>query len=223
MEPIVSKFSTGRTMIQRALPFSMVLVAWYLIGYSGVHSEWAHWSNHLLQIGVKIFPEGSEIITYWSLTGVLLLITATVLSSTLQRILSHPALLRLGTMSFPIYLLHGPLLRSFLNWMLFAFTQPVWYEGRSEEDVVVSIYARLPIPSLWKFILTIPIFFAVVLYSSKLWVIHIEPRCAQVTKWVEDTICGNRTKSEESHTIMKELANGNPGGNGSPKEPILPV
>ena len=223
MEPIVSKFSTSRSLIRRALPFSMVFVAWYLIGYSGVHSEWAHWSNSLLQIGVKLFPQGAEIITCWGLTGVLLLISAAVLSSTLQRILSHPAFLWLGTLSFPVYLLHGPLLRSFLNWMLFAFTQPVWYEEKNEEDVVVRIYPRLPIPPLWRFVLAIPIFFAVVLYSSKLWILHIEPWCAQVTKWAEDTICGNASKSEDSHKIMEELANGNGDGNASPKGPLLPV
>jgi peptidoglycan/LPS O-acetylase OafA/YrhL len=219
MEPIISKFSTSRSMIRRALPFSMVFVAWYLIGYSGVHSEWAHWSNSLLQIGIKLFPEGAEIVSFWSLTGVLLLIAAIVLSSTLQRILSHPALLRLGTMSFPIYLLHGPLLRSFLNWMLFAYAKPIWYEDKNEEDMVVRIYPQLPIPPLWKFILTIPIFFAVVLYLSMLWVQHIEPWCAQITKCAEDTICGNATKSEESQTIMEKLAN----GNGSPEGLILPI
>ena len=223
MEPIVSKFSTSRSMIRRALPFSMVFVAWYLIGYSGVHSEWARWSNSLLQIGVKIFPKGSEIFTLWVLTGVLLLIAAVVLSSTLQHILSHPTLLWLGTLSFPVYLLHGPLLRSLLNWMLFAFTQPIWYEEKNEDDVVVRIYPRLPNPPLWKFILAIPIFFAVVLYSSKLWVLHVEPWCAQVTKWAEDTICGNASKSEESHTTMKELANGNGDSNGSPEGPLLPI
>ena len=223
MEPIVSKFSTSRSMIRRALPFSMVFVAWYLIGYSGVNSEWARWSNSLLQIGVKIFPEGSEIAALWGHTGVLLLITAVILSSTLQHIFSHPTLLWLGKLSFPIYLLHGPLLRSFLNWMLFAFTQPIWHEEKNEDDVVVRIYPRLPVPPLWKFILTIPIFFAVVLYSSKLWVQHVEPWCAQVTKWAEDTICGNATKSEESHAIMKELANGNDDSNGSPEGPLLPI
>jgi hypothetical protein len=223
MEPVVSKFSISRSIIRRALPFSMVFVAWYLIGYTGVHSEWARWSNSLLYIGVEIFPEGSEIATLWSLTGVLLLITAVVLSSTLQHILSHPTLLWLGTLSFPVYLLHGPLLRSFLNWMLFAFTQPIWHEEKNEDDVIVGIYPRLPIPPLWKFVLTIPIFFAVVLYSSKLWVLHVEPWCAQVTKRAEDTICGNATNSEESYTTMKELAIGNGDSNEPPEGPFLPV
>lgn len=210
-------------MIRRALPFSMVIVALYLIGYTSYHTEWARWSNSLLQIGLKLFPKGFDIVVLWDHTGILLLITAVVLSSTLQHILSHPVLLWLGNMSFPIYLLHGPLLRSFLNWMLFAFTEPNWIEEKNEEGEVVTVHPQLPNPPLWKFIIAIPIFFAVVLYLSKLWVLHVEPWCAQVTKWAEDTICRNATKSEESHKTVEELANDNSHDNGFREGPLLPI
>lgn len=223
MEPVISKFSTSRSTIRRALPFSIAIVGWYLISYSGDHTEWARWSNSLLQIGLNIFPEGSKIIGYWDLTGVLLLISAIILSSTLQRVLSHPAFLWLGAISFPVYLLHGPILRSFLNWILFAFTQPEWYEEKVEDEAGVTISPRLPIPSLWKFIFAIPIFFAVVLFSAKLWILHVEPWCAQVTKWAEDTLCGKTTNNEEPNLAMNESANGNDEVTGNNQGPLLPV
>lgn len=226
MEPIVSKFSASRSTIRRALPLSMAIVGWYLMSYSGDNTEWASWSNSLLQIGIKLFPDGSEILNFWDVTGVLLLVTAIVLSSTLQYILSHPVLLWLGTQSFPIYLLHGPLLRSFLNWMLFAFSEPSWYEERDEDDVVIRIFPRLPMPPAWKFIFAIPIFFAVVLGLARLWTLHVEPWCAHVTKWAEETVCGSgqkSDKSQESKPILDELVSGNRDVNGEPKGPILPV
>lgn len=226
MEPIVSKFSASRGSIRRALPISMAIVGWYLMSYSGFDTEWASWSNSLLQIGIKIFPEGSEILSFWDVTGVILLVAAIILSSPLQHILSRPWLLWLGTQSFPIYLLHGPLLRSFLNWMLFAFAEPQWYEERDENDVVVRIFPRLSMPPRWKFLFAIPIFFAVVLLLSRLWTAHVEPWCAQVTKWAEETVCGTgrkTQKTEEPKPILDELVNANEQVNGEPKGPILPV
>ena len=223
MEPIVSKFSTSRSTVRRALPFSMALVGWYLMSYSGDHTEWAGWSKTLLQIGVNVFPAGAEIASYVHLTGVLVLVTTIVLSSTLQQILSHPVCLWLGIHSFPIYLVHGPLLRSFLNWMLYAFTDPEWIEEKDEDDAVVRIYPKLSIPPLWKFFFAIPIFFVALFVSARLWIIYIEPLCAQFTKWVEDIACGNSRKTENSQEATIAPVEVNDKTDDNENGPLLPV
>jgi len=224
MEPMVSKFSTSRSAVRRALPFSMALVGWYLMSYSGDHTEWASWTRALLKIGANVFPAGAEILSFMDLTGVLLLVSSIVLSSPLQHILSHPVCLWLGTHSFPIYLVHGPLLRSFLNWILYAFTEPIWVEEKDDDGAVVKIYPKLPIPPLWKFFFAVPIFLVAVFVSARLWVIYIEPLCAQFTKWAEDTACGNTRTTENSPQPTAELVEvADKAEDDNQNGPILPV
>jgi len=189
MEPIIIKFASDHSLINRVLSFSMILCGWYFISYPAKHPEWAAWSNALYHIGQQVFPTGAEIHSFWDLVGVLLITSGIILSGKAQQILSHPYLLWLGAQSFPIYLIHGPLLRSFLNWTLYAFATPDWYE-ESENDTVTRVFARHPIPPAWKFVLWLPLYFMVLLYLADLWAEKIEPRCASVSKWLEDTICG---------------------------------
>jgi peptidoglycan/LPS O-acetylase OafA/YrhL len=137
-----------------------------------------------------LFPKGAEVHSFWNIIGVLLLILGVILSSTVQRVLSHPILLWLGAQSFPIYLIHGPLLRSLLNWMLYAFTSPVLYEQKDEEGNVERTFARFPLPTAWKFFLVLPVYYAVLFLLAHLWTKKIESRCGMVTKWLEDTMCG---------------------------------
>jgi peptidoglycan/LPS O-acetylase OafA/YrhL len=195
-EPCISKFTTSRHPVKRALPFSMVLLGWYLMSYPGVHTEWAPWSNALLQVGVHIFPAGSDVYSFWCTVGVFLITGGVLLSSTLQRFLSHPYFLWLGANSFPIYLLHGPLLRSVLNWMVFLFVQPNWHEDVDDDGVVVRVYPTLPIPAAWRFALAIPVFFFVLLVAAHRWTMKIEPWCGAVTKSLEERVCGVKKEAE---------------------------
>jgi hypothetical protein len=204
MEPVIIKFSTNRSIINRLIPFSMLLLGWYFASYPKYNPEWQPWSNTLWHTGMFIFPSGAEVHSVWNLVAILLIVAAIILSTRLQRFLSHPVFLWLGTQSFPIYLLHGPLLRSFLNWMLYAFTKPLWYQQLDEVGNQVRIFPRRPIPPRWKFIICIPIFYAVLFFLAHLWTLKIESKCGSLTKWLEDTMCGVREEQVYSQITLQE-------------------
>lgn len=182
--------------------------------------EWAGWSNTLNHIGHTIFPQGGETWSSWASTGSLFLLAGIVLSEPLQKFLSHSAFLWLGAHSFPIYLIHGPLLRSFLNWMLFVFVAPEWYEEK-EGDVITKRWARYHLPPAWKFIIALPIFFAVLLWLAQLWTAKIETRCGRLTKWLEDTVCGSDPETPTYQMTLKEFAQRTPSGSSQSSTPTL--
>jgi peptidoglycan/LPS O-acetylase OafA/YrhL len=192
MEPVVIKFSTSRSIVNQLLPYSIILLGWYFMSYPNHHPEWQPWSNTLWHLGLMIFPDGAEVYSVWNVVGVFLVTFGIILSSTLQRVLSHPHLLWLGAQSFPIYLIHGPLLRSFFNWLLYAFTTPIKYGDQDEAGNITRIFKRFPLPSPLKFFLLLPIFYAVLLLLAHVWTKKVESKCGAVTKWLEDTMCGVR-------------------------------
>jgi hypothetical protein len=226
MDVTIIKLASSRHTINRIFPFFGVILGLYMYSYPSKNPEWSGWSNTLSHVGMKIFPNGSELFSAWSTLGSLFVLSGVILSEPLQRYLSHPAFLYLGTHSFPIYLIHGPLLRSFLNWMLYIFVAPEWYQ-ETEGEVVVRVWARYHLPPAWKFVITLPVFFFVLLWLAQLWTAKIEPQCGALTQWLEDTICGNDTDTPIfSQMTLKEYAQKSPSSSRSstptPNGDVLP-
>jgi hypothetical protein len=227
MEPAIIKFSTSRSLVNRLLPYSLILLGWYFMSYPKHHPEWQPWSNALWRLGGLIFPDGAEIFSVWNTIGVLLITFGVVLSSTLQRLLSHPHLLWLGAQSFPIYLIHGPLLRSFFNWLLYAFTTPIQYEDKDDTGNVTRTWKRFPLPTALKFFLLLPIFYTVLLLLAHVWTKKIESKCGAVTKWLEETMCGTRDERIFSEISLRgdgrPHAQGNGTADATANMPLLPT
>ncbi|TID20841.1 Acyltransferase 3 [Venturia nashicola] len=208
MDSTIIKFSASRKIINRVLPFLLFILGLYMYSFPSKRSKWTGWSQTLNEIGTMIFPHGSELWASWASTGSLFLLAAVILSEPLQRFLSHPAFLYLGTHSFPIYLIHGPLLRSFLNWMLYLFVAPVWHQAKEVDHkghTITKKWAKYKVPPAWKFIVTLPIFFTVLLWLAQLWTAKIEPQCGRLTKWLEDTVCGNEPETPAYQTTLNEF------------------
>lgn len=220
MDHKIIKFASSRNITSRVLPFVMFIMGLYMYSFPSHKPKWAGWSRILNQIGLTVFPHGSELWTAWASTGSIFLLTGSILSESLQRFLSHPVFLYLGTHSFPIYLIHGPLLRSFLNWMLYIFVAPVWYQ-ETVGDIVTKVWARYPLPPAWKFVVALPIFFAVLLWLAQLWTAKIEPQCGKVTKWLEDAVCGSEPETPTYQMTLKEFAQRTYSGSSRSSTPTL--
>ncbi|QDS72147.1 hypothetical protein FKW77_004299 [Venturia effusa] len=205
MVPTIGRFASSSNITNRILPFVLVTLGLYLSSFPSHKPTWAGWSNTLEYIGRAIFPKGSEIWSAWASAGSILLLTGIVLSEPLQKFLSHPAFLYLGAHSFPIYLIHGPLLRSTLNWMLYMFIPPEWSHEKQGDNMSI-LKARYPIPPAIRFVIAFPIFFALLLWLAQLWTAKIEPQCGRLTKWLEDTVCGSSPEIPTYQMTLKEFA-----------------
>lgn len=153
----------------RIMSYLMIVFGLFLCSCPVVNHEWTGWSNALYHIGWLIFPQSVTYQSdYWSSIGSLPLIIGIICAPSVQRLLSYPALVWLGSISLPVYLLHGPLMRSVLIWMLFG-----WRNVEEGGD--------LPRPPTWLIWVCIPIFFAVVFAASHAWNLFVEPCCAWLT------------------------------------------
>jgi peptidoglycan/LPS O-acetylase OafA/YrhL len=220
---VITDFSASKKLINRLVGPFFLLLGWYFMTFPEVNSEWASWSNQLLRIGQHIFPDRANIHNFWCMTGGFFIIFGIILSSTLQRWLSHPWLQWLGHLSFPIYLLHGPLIRSVLDWLLYLFLEPKWVEDRDEDGTVTRVYPRLPIPPLWRFAFAIPLFFAILLFAANEWVKRIEPWCAKVTTKLEERICGPKKEQVAPILLVEGLNEDARLANGRSNGSILPM
>ncbi len=197
--PQISSSSHTQTpnILVRLIPWILLLLGLHLSGYPEKSPEWTSWSQQLASIGHWIFPTGAEYWRFWPSIGAQLMTVAALLSPSLQKFLSHPALIWLGSLSFPLYLLHGPLIRSVLSWMLFGWRNPIYYYTKNFDGSVASTWERIPFPDNWVFCIALPAFFFVLLASAHFWTLLVEPRCAKITKLMEEVMYGESELSME--------------------------
>ena len=168
----------------------LVLAALVLMSFPSQFHNHAPWSNILFQWHNKIAPEGAEVQRFLPSLGAQLLIFTAVLSPHLRRILSHRYFLWLGKISFPLYLLHGTMMRTVLAWLMFARSQLVeTQEVRGEQTYILMKY---PIPGYTMFFISLPVFFVVLFSLTHVWTQKVEPYFGIITKTAEDIMFGKK-------------------------------
>lgn len=158
----------------------LALLGLFLMSFPAQFQPWTYWSNGLLLLAEKIAPENIDVARYWPTIGAQLLSMTIVLSPHMRRSLSHPWLLWLGKISFPLYLLHGSLMRSVLAWM--TFQGQVLEEFEAFEGQKSTVTMRYPIPGTATLAVVIPIFMVILLAASHGWAIKVEPWFGWVTE-----------------------------------------
>jgi len=215
LHPRVIAYSTNRNLVHRIIPFVFILTGLFLAGYPNQHADWTPWSNSLRLLAEKLFHQNAK--NFWPTLGVQLTTLGIILSSSAQHALSHRILTWLGNISFPVYLIHGPLLRSALNWMLFAFSTPRRLVDTDAHGTITREYMRLPKPSPWHLAYALPLFFALLLALAHLWTLKVEPWCAWLTKVAEDTFMGKIAAGEkEERPTLLPVVEAGPSSGGSP-------
>ncbi|KAI5306241.1 hypothetical protein KEM56_001723 [Ascosphaera pollenicola] len=183
-----------------------VMVALYIWNWISDYNQYAEqrtWSRNLQQIGFRIFPAGANQGRHWPAVGSHILSASILYSSNLRNWLGTPFFTWLGGISFPIYLLHGTLVRTLLTWITFgprALLNPPSYAtidhtAQNAPPTVPRIapcgqWATpdldiIPQPNDLTFIFIIPIFGAILLFVCNMWSIHVEPYFGAATAWCE--------------------------------------
>lgn len=116
-----------------------------------------------------------------------------MMSSDMQEWLSGRIPVYLGGVSFSLYLLHGPLMKTILAWMMFLpgiLRQP---------ELVVGPRNLYQTPSdIWFFLLILPVFLTILMAAVHGWSAKVEPIFARTTKRLEGLVTGS---SEAKHVL----------------------
>jgi transcription initiation factor TFIID subunit 11 len=188
----IHDFAASRSLAKRTLVVLLFLTGYYLMSMPSINWEWAPWFKFILENCKFLFPEGSNPYILTSYIGVFLTLLSILVSPGFQDVLTHPICLWLGQLSLPIYLIHGPVVRTLFCWLIYGFTQPEYREVRDAHGNIAKIPGDFPPPSSARIFVSIAVFLGVVLYLARLWSHNVEPWCAKVAKYVEDIITGKR-------------------------------
>jgi hypothetical protein len=161
----------SKITVRQIIPYIFAVLGLYLCSFPDSYYEVAPWSNQLYQIGQMIFPANALYGRFWPGVGAQMLSAAILYSPSMRSALSHRYLLWLGSLSFPLYLVHGTLIRSLMTYMIFL-PSSLTFEPEIREDGSES---RIPVPGKLIIAVMLPIFSVILLVVVKLWAVHVEP------------------------------------------------
>jgi len=174
-------FRTAATLITMPLALlALVLMSMPMDNYRSTK-----WSGTIMDFFRPLFPQYTEPPRQVISLGAQLFCLSVVLSPFVRRIFTWGPLLWLGKVSFAIYLLHGPLMRSVLSWCLYFGSTPL--EIPSE----VSAVLLYPLPGGFRMTMSLMVFLVVLGGVAHLWTSKMEPVFAKMTKKAEDLMFAN--------------------------------
>ena len=171
------------------LPFLAAVLALYLMSFPDEYPDWAPWSRQLNTLGKTIFPTDAEQGRFWPGIGAHILCFSVLLSPMMRKAFSHPYLLYLGKISFSLYLLHGPLMRSVLAWITFTPVSLNW-KPNLKPDGELDGTQWIPLPRPLSFVIILPVFWAFMFWVVHLWSVKVEPYFGKATRRLEELACG---------------------------------
>ena len=192
----VQDYTTARPVIFTLFSSLSIVLGIYILSYPEENPEWARWSANMLQFGYNIFPNGSEFARFYPALGANILTLGIIFNSTAKRILSHWSICWLGKMSFAIYLLHAPLIRTLLTWMLYGASSRPLSPGQDEQGHDLPL-GWVPLASRWVCFIIIPLFYVLLYRIAQVWTTHVDPWCSRVTNWVEEKAFREDSKTEK--------------------------
>jgi peptidoglycan/LPS O-acetylase OafA/YrhL len=180
--PFMGSYSRIKNGLATYVPFFAATLGLYLMSYPDRDHFWMSWSAQLAKLGQYVFPHDSDIVGFWPAIGAQIFCFAVFFSPPMRRALSHPFLLYLGGISFPLYLLHGPLMRSVLAWMAYGPGRLRW---RPDPGVDAGPY-DIPAVGPWALLIILPLFWTLLAIVVITWTQRMEPLMAKATKRLEE-------------------------------------
>ena len=200
LDPDVQEFAVEHNLARSMSSASLIILGLFFMSYPEENPTWARWSTWLLKLGNYIFPEGVEYARYYPGFGANLLTSGILFNNTAKKILSHSFFCWMGKLSFPIYLLHAPLIRTVLTWALFgASVRPD--QGKDAEGNQLPP-GWLPIANRWVCVIAIPLFYVFLYRVANVWATYVDPFCGKVTNWFEELVFRDDAKAQTEKPLL---------------------
>jgi hypothetical protein len=167
-------FPNQRPIINRILPYLFAIIGLYLCSFPSEYYHQKQWTRQLWYIGWKIFPPGAIFGRFYAGIGAQILCFSVLFSPPMRTLLSNRYLQWLGGISYPLYLLHGPLMRSVMTYMLFWPASWIFEPGL-RPDGTPDPESLMPVPNFWVLCVVLPLFLVALLLIVNLWAIKVEP------------------------------------------------
>ncbi len=141
-------------------------------------------------------PAGSDVARFATGLGLQLIAIGLHFSPRMRDILANRAFLWLGKQSFAVYLLHGPLLRSVLAWMVYGFKTHA--DTIDKDGIPVPHYTHFPgfLHLYVVLVLWIPLNYA----AAVAWTTYVDPFCSRVTERMVGYVM--REETEKSASVL---------------------
>lgn len=200
LDPGIQAVAAEHNLIRTFTSGAAIILGLYFASYPENNPEWSRWSNGLTLLGNYIFPKGVEYSRYYSALGVNILATGILFNNTSKKILSNTLFLFMGKLSFAIYLLHAPLIRTVLTYGLFGFS--VRPDGGKDEHGNDLGPGLLPVANRWVCVFVIPLFYIFLYRVAALWAAYVEPFCGRVTNWFENLVFQEDAKVSQEKPLL---------------------
>lgn len=168
------------------LSILFVLIGLTFASFPEMHPEWMAWSRFLTNVMEVIRPSSLiDLPRLGSGLGLNFITLGILLSpSVLQKALASKFLLFFGRMSFAVYLLHGPLLRTTLVWMLYGVhTRSEQLDASGTPMPTMLMYPGDLTLLAW-LVVWLPMMFGL----AHLWTTNVDPWCDRMTNKLVDHV-----------------------------------
>ncbi|RKU43111.1 hypothetical protein DL546_004771 [Coniochaeta pulveracea] len=172
-------FLNERRRLCRILSFVLLFFGLAIASYPEDRAEWMAWSRLEHAFLVPILPEDPDFPRFASGIGLELIALGLHFSPWLRDLLSNRYFLWLGKQSFAVYLLHGPLLRWILVWVLYGVSLPA--DVKNDKDEWVPGPA-LPFPGRARYVISLMVWIPLNYGIAVLWTTYVDPWCARMTE-----------------------------------------
>lgn len=172
-----TQFTTDHRRLARTVSFILIRTGLSFASFPEGHPEWMAWSRTLLDIMTAISPDNPDYPRFASAIGLECAALGVLLNPWLQKVLSSRHLLFLGRMSFAVYLLHGPLMRTTLVWMLYGVRVPPDHaNGAGGVELT-----RLTYPGHLGLLACLVVWLPMVYGVAHLWMAYVDAWCERMS------------------------------------------
>jgi peptidoglycan/LPS O-acetylase OafA/YrhL len=193
--PSANEFMARRPIVCQMIAAICITLGLYIASYPEGHPEWMTWSKLQFDVLVQIIPENAEFPRFATAFGLELLTLGIHFSTSIKNVLSSKYLLWLGKQSFAVYLIHGPLLRWVLCWMVYGIHPPADVQDENGD----WIPGKLIFPGNYRLLIWLPIWIPLNYGLAVLWTTYVDPWCAQVS---EQMVTYVKRDTEEKQDLL---------------------